>query len=354
MQLPERVSIPVTPSDFDDIIDVRAPSEFKEDHIPGAINLPVLTDEQHHEVGLLHASSPFEARRLGATLITENIHLHLKNHLSQKNSEFAPLLYCWRGNMRSNSMAVVFRSIGWRARILNGGYKAWRKWLITDLSRSISSSKPELIVLGGLTGCGKTRLLHELKKQGAQILDLEGLANHRGSILGNAPDSAQPTQRRFDSLLWSAFQDYDPNRPVFTEAESNRIGRLQLPASLWKRLGESRLVLLDLPLPERARILADDYRHFIDDPNSLKETLSGLTRLRGKTLIETWFQQIDSSDWSSFLQSILIDHYDLAYRRPGSDDSFYPEPECTISPESCADKNFQHSAKELIDRFQAC
>ncbi len=119
-------------------------------------------------------------------------------------------------------------------------------------------------------------------------------------------------------------------------------------------MGKSRLVLLDLPLPERARILADDYRHFIDDPNSLKETLSGLTRLRGKTLIENWFQQIDSSNWSSFLQSILIDHYDLAYRRPGSDDSIYPEPECTISPESCAEKNFQHSAKELIKRFQAC
>ncbi len=351
MQQPERVTCPLNLGEFHDIIDVRTPLEFAEDHIPGAINLPVLSDAEHHEVGLLHASSPFEARRLGATLITKNIHAHLASTLAGKSADFCPLLYCWRGNMRSSSMAVIFRAIGWRARVLDGGYKAWRKWLLAHLPETFSPAQPELIVLGGLTGCGKTRLLHELAKQGAQVLDLEGLANHRGSILGTDPDDPQPTQRLFESRLWSAFQNYDPTRPVFTEAESNRIGSVHLPSSLWKRLGSGRLVLLDLPLLERAKLLADDYDHFIQDPDSLKDTLDGLRRLRGHEQVDAWHRQIEARDWPAFLSSILADHYDLVYRRPGSEDSVYPVPEHTIDLPSCAPEDFEKAASDLIARY---
>ena len=348
MDLPERVDLPISLADFPDIIDVRSPSEYEEDHIPGAINLPVLTDEERHEVGLLHTQSPYEARRLGATLITASVHRHLSTTLANHSREFAPLLYCWRGNLRSNSMAIIFRAIGWRARILNQGYKSWRKWLMDDLENTFSNPQPELIVLGGLTGCGKTLLLHELKKQGAQILDLEGIANHRGSILGTSPDSSQPNQKRFESKLWHEFQKFDPERPVFTEAESNRIGRLQCPPALWKRLGQARVVLLDLPIEERVKLLTREYAHFVQDQSLLKNTISGLARLRGKERIEQWNQDIDQENWPEFLHSILLDHYDLVYRRPGTEESVYQTPERTLSVPSADPSDFEKAATELI------
>jgi tRNA 2-selenouridine synthase len=348
MELPERVTLPFSLEEFPEIIDVRSPAEFEIDHIPGAINLPVLDNQERHEVGLLHAQNPYKARRLGATLITKNIHRHLAGSLKDNPNSFAPLVYCWRGNLRSNSMALIFRAIGWRSRVLTGGYQAWRKHLSADLDPLIGASKPRLIILGGLTGCGKTRLLHELNRQGAQILDLEGLANHKGSILGNAPDSPQPGQKRFESRLWEEFQKFDPNKPVFTEAESNRIGRLQCPPPLWKRLGEGKVVLVDLPLPERGKLLALEYEHFIANPQSLKDTLDGLRRLRGHEQVDEWHRQIDACDWPTFLESILLKHYDLCYRRPGSEDSIYSEPIATVSVTSASDSDYENAAAELI------
>ena len=351
MEIPESITTPFALEDFEEIIDVRSPLEFAEDHIPGAINLPVLSDAERHEVGLLNAISPFEARRLGATLITKNIHKHLSTTLADRPASYDPLIYCWRGNLRSNSMAVIFRAIGWRSRVVQGGYKAWRKWLMSDLDATIGPDKPELIVLGGFTGCGKTRLLQVLEKQGAQILDLEGLANHRGSILGNEPGSPQPGQRFFESQLWKAFRKFDPSRPVFTEAESNRIGRLQCPPSLWRRLGEGRVVFVNLPLKERATLLAQDYQHFITNPQSLKDTLDGLRRLRGHEQVDRWHQQIDAGDWPSFLQSILVDHYDLAYRLPGSEESVYPKPSQTLEIPSANSADFEKAAADLIAQY---
>ena len=350
MELPELVKLPFSLEEFPEIIDVRSPAEFEIDHIPGAINLPVLDDEERHEVGLLHAQNPYKARRLGATLITKNIHRHLDGYLANRPNSFAPLVYCWRGNLRSNSMALIFRAIGWRSRVLAGGYKAWRKYLIADLDPLIGNDKPELIVLGGLTGCGKTRLLHELKRQGAQILDIEGLANHKGSILGNAPDSPQPGQKRFESRLWESFKNFDPDRPVFTEAESNRIGRLQCPPPLWRRLGAGEVILVDLPLPERGKLLALEYRHFIDNPQTLKDTLDGLRRLRGNGQVDEWHNQIDERDWTAFLESILVNHYDLCYRQPGSEDSIYPEPVDTLFIPSAAEADYEKAAADLIEK----
>lgn len=351
MQLPECVSLPLPFSEFSEIIDVRSPSEFSEDHIPGAINLPVLTDAERHEVGLLNASNAFESRRVGATLVTKNIHRHLTETLVNRPRDYAPLIYCWRGNMRSNSMAIIMRAIGWRARVIEGGYKAWRKWLITDLEAKVSPARPELIVLAGLTGCGKTKLLHALKEQGAQVLDLEGNANHKGSILGNPATGDQPTQKFFDTTLWNDFSNYDPTRPVFTEAESNRIGKIQLPRALWKRLGEARVIQVHLPLSDRAKFLAEDYPHFIKNPEQLKDTLDGLRRLRGHEQVDQWHAEIDARDWPTFLESILLNHYDLVYRRPGSEDSIYHAPEDHLHLNEFSKTVFSDGATELIKRF---
>lgn len=353
MELPERVTLPISLEDFPEIIDVRSPLEFAEDHLPGAINLPVLSNEERHEVGLLHAENPYAARRLGATLITGNIHRHLSGSLANHPNSFAPLIYCWRGNLRSTSMAVVFRAIGWRARVLDGGYKAWRKFLIHDLEPAMHGLVGGLIVLGGLTGCGKTRLLHELEKKGAQVLDLEGLANHRGSILGREPNAPQPSQKRFESLLWQKLRTFDPGKPVFTEAESNRIGRLQCPPALWKRLGAGRVVLVELPIEERAKLLTEDYDHFIANPTTLKETLDHLRRIRGHEQVDLWHDQIDQGKWKELLRSILEDHYDLSYRRPGSPDSVYSEPESRLPLPSAAPSDLSNAARELIASFPA-
>lgn len=351
MQLPERVSLPLPLEEFSEIIDVRSPSEFAEDHIPGAINLPVLSDEERHEVGLINASNAFESRRLGATLVTKNIHRHLAETLADRPREYAPLIYCWRGNMRSNSTATILRAIGWRARVIQGGYKAWRKWLMADLDEQISKPQPELIVLAGLTGCGKTRLLHALKEQGAQVLDLEGHAHHKGSILGNPANGSQPAQKLFETSLWHDFSNFDHSRPVFTEAESNRIGKLQLPGSLWRRLGMARVALVSLPLAERAKFLAADYPHFVEDPQRLKDTLDGLRRLRGHAQIDQWHAQIDQADWTTFLESILLNHYDVVYRKPGSEDSIYQAPEDHLHLEKFTESTFTDGAAELIKRF---
>lgn len=348
MEPPERVRPPLSLTDFPDIIDVRSPSEFAEDHLPGAVNLPVLDDKERHRVGLVHASNPYEARRLGASLITRNIHRHLDVTLAQKPNSFAPLVYCWRGNLRSQSMAMIFRAIGWRARVLEGGYKAWRHFLIHDLGPALNGLSSGFVVLAGLTGCGKTRLLHELEQQGAQVLDLEGLANHRGSILGHRPDSPQPSQKMFESLLWEQLRSFDADRPVFTEAESNRIGTIQCPPALWKKLGASEVVLVDLPLSERARLLTEDYHHFIENPASLQETLNGLRRLRGHQQVDCWQQQIERQDWQDFLESILTDHYDRCYRRPGSENSVYRQPARSLSLPTADQASFCEAAASLI------
>ena len=346
--LPEPVSLPLAWDEFSQIIDVRAPAEFEEDHLPGAINLPVLSDAERHEVGLLHATNAFDARRVGATLVTKNIHHHLAETLQDKPRDYAPLLYCWRGQMRSRSFATILKAVGWRARVLQGGYKSWRKWLMADLPRVIDENPWQFHVLSGLTGCGKTRLLYELEAQGAQILDLEGLANHKGSILGEPWQSEQPNQKLFESRLWHTFTKLDPARPIFIEAEANRIGKIQVPPALWHQLAKAQVTEIGLPLPERAKLLAADYPHFIDHPDDLAATLDRLRKLRSNETVDRWHAQIAAKDWPAFLESILRDHYDLSYRRAGDPGSNYHLPAQTITIPTFTEKDLAQTAHQLL------
>lgn len=331
MQKVETITLPHELGEFSEIIDVRSPSEFAEDHLPGAINLPVLNDEQRVEVGTLHQTNPFAARRLGAAMISANAASFLSDHFADKEKSYAPLVYCWRGGMRSNSLAHILRSVGWRARLLEGGYKAFRKFACYDLEQTLSQVQLKLTVLAGPTGVAKTRLLHTLNRHGAQVLDLEGLANHRGSILGLAPNTSQPSQKHFESLLWQTLSEFDATQPIFTEAESNRIGKLHCPPALWKKLGESHVIQVDLPLDQRAAFLLDDYPHFTHDPDHLKDLLARLVKLRGHEQVQQWNEQIDAEQWHEFVASILKNHYDLAYRRAGDEKSNYPAPSETIT-----------------------
>jgi len=346
----ETITLPHDLSEFTEIIDVRAPGEFAEDHLPGAINLPVLNDAERKEVGTLYKDDPFAARRLGAALISANAAKHLEGPLSTKEKTYTPLVYCWRGGMRSNSLAHILRSVGWRARIIEGGYKSFRKFVSEDLDRLLSSPDLELTVLAGPTGVAKTRMLHTLKKQGAQVLDLEGLANHRGSVLGLTPDTTQPSQKHFETQLWHTLQGLDLTKPVFTEAESNRIGRIHCPPALWKKLGEGKIIELELPIEKRAEFLLDDYPHFTEQPEHLKSLLDKLVKLRGHEQVAEWHEQIDSGKWPEFVMSVLVDHYDLVYRRAGDEKSNYPVPSATVKLAGFAELDLEAAAKELTSQ----
>ncbi|MFD2159122.1 tRNA 2-selenouridine(34) synthase MnmH [Rubritalea tangerina] len=347
----ESISLPLELNDFSEIIDVRSPSEFAVDHIPGATNLPVLSDEERMRVGKLYKQSPFEARRLGAALISVNAGNHLLNHLSGKPADYTPLLYCWRGGMRSRSFTHILSSIGWEAKVLDGGYRAFRKFLVEDLAQQLNAPSLKIVVLSGLTGVGKTRMLQALKNCGQQILDLEHLANHKGSLLGDPTTGCQPSQKEFETKLWHTLSNFDQSQIIWTEAESNRIGKVHCPPALWQKLSSATVVQLELPVEERIRLLKQDYPHFSDSPESLIELLQALRRLRGNQQVDQWQDAIKNNDWDAFLRSILIDHYDLSYRQPGEEGSIYQAPKHALPIKSILEEDFLDGANQLIKQF---
>ncbi|SHJ26331.1 tRNA 2-selenouridine synthase [Rubritalea squalenifaciens DSM 18772] len=335
-------------SGFSEIIDVRSPDEYAHDHIPGAINLPSLNSKERAEVGTIYKKNPFEARKLGAGYISKNVAHHLSTYLADKDSGYHPLLYCWRGGMRSRSFSFILQSIGWNTHIVSGGYRAYRKFVIAELERILSHPQLQFRVFSGVTGVGKTKLLHQLSDQGAQVLDLEGLANHKGSLLGAPKSSEQPSQKNFETRLWHCLKDYDPKKAIFTESESNRIGCVHCPPALWKKLSESEVINLALDLDERVKLLLKDYPHFCDDPEGLSTLLEHLVRLRGREQVTHWQELIKNGQWSEFTRSILENHYDLAYRMPGEDNSNYPAPSHSYTLEDSSTASYQSLASNII------
>lgn len=299
---------------FDSIIDVRTPLEFAEDHIPGAINAPVLSNEERVLVGTMYKQvSPFEATRYGAALVAQNISRHLQTTFADKPLNWRPLIYCWRGGKRSGSMTAWFNLIGWRARQLEGGYKAYRHQVLEQLETL--PGRFSYRVLAGLTGSGKTRLLRALAQCGAQMLDLEALARHRGSLLGALPHEVQPAQKGFDSLLAHELAAFDPARPVFVEAESKKIGSIQLPDALLRSLGAADCIRVEASLEDRVEFLCDDYSALFDEPAQFKTQLARLTELHGRQVVAHWHALIDAQAKAELFRELIEQHYDPAYRR---------------------------------------
>src|SRR5947207_12566106 len=234
-------------SDFDAIIDARTPSEFAEDHVPGAISAPVLYDVQRAEVGTLYKQvSPFEAKKLGGALVAKNGARHVERLFGKNDKNWRPLIYCWRGGKRSGAMAHILREIGWDAETLEGGYRAYRRWVVDALATV--PAEIDFIVVHGPTGSGKSRFLSALSRAGAQVLDLEALAARRGSVLGGLPGEPQPSQKWFESQLLAALENFDRTHPVFVEGESKKIGELQVPEALMARMRASRCITLESEL----------------------------------------------------------------------------------------------------------
>jgi tRNA 2-selenouridine synthase len=300
--------------EFDAIIDTRSPTEFAEDHIPGAINCPVLDDAQRAEVGTLYKQvSPFAARRVGAALVSENIARHLRECFHDKPRSWRPMVYCWRGGQRSGAMTIVLRQVGWDAIQLEGGYRAYRRQVVDRLA--VLPCPLDFIVIGGPTGSAKSRVLQALAALGEQTLDLEALANHKGSVLGLMPGSPQPSQKAFESELAVALERLDPARPVFVEAESRKIGRLQVPEALIERMRAGRGMAIDAPLQARVAYLIGDYDYMLRDPDFLVARLGALRPLRGNETVDAWIDLVGRGCWEALVESLLVEHYDPLYRR---------------------------------------
>jgi tRNA 2-selenouridine synthase len=299
---------------FDTIVDTRSPAEFAEDHVPGAISCPVLDNEERARVGTIYKQeSPFDAKKLGAALVAKNIARHIENTFVEKPKTWRPLVYCWRGGKRSGAMAHVLREVGWEAKSLDGGYKAYRRYVVDALA-----TLPERFtfrVIHGVTGSGKSRLLRALGAAGAQVLDLEDLAAHRGSVLGNLPERPQPSQKMFESLLLQKILSFDAQKEIFVEGESKKIGQLQVPEALIARMRASECLLLQVDTATRVALLMDEYRHFFTDLPALGAQLDCLVALHGRERVGEWKALAAAGAWPALVERLLEDHYDAAYRR---------------------------------------
>ena len=299
---------------FDDIIDVRTPAEFAEDHPPGAINCPVLDNAQRVEVGTLYKqTSPFAAKKIGAAYVAENIARHLRERFLDRPKHWRPLVLCWRGGERSGAMTHILRRVGWDAQQYEGGYKAYRRLVVEEIERLPHALRFRVIC--GATGSGKSRLLQALAARGAQVLDLEALACHKGSVLGVLPDAEQPSQKRFETRLLDALAGFDPARPVFVEAESRKIGRLHLPDALLEGLRTGECINVDAAFSARIDFLLRDYDYFLSAPAWLSERLDALRSLQGNETVARWQDYAQRSAWRELVGELLEQHYDPLYRR---------------------------------------
>lgn len=309
--LPAAAALPRL-AEFDTIIDARSEGEFDEDHLPGALNWPTLTNDERIFIGTTYQQvNAFEAKKRGAALAARNIARHIEREVIDKPKDWSPLLYCWRGGKRSGSLALILDQIGFKVSLIEGGYKAFRAALVDDIPRLVGGINWRVIC--GTTGSGKTRLLQALAAQGAQVLDLEDLANHRSSVLGAIPGVAQPTQKRFDTLVWNQLRGFDVARPVFVESESKKVGNVAVPTSLIDAMRASPCLNLVLNDEERVQLLLEEYDFFVQNGEHFCERLTALKESRGAAQVTQWQAQVRAGDIASVVRELLTLHYDPVY-----------------------------------------
>lgn len=334
--------------DYDTVIDVRSPDEFAEDHMPGAINLPVLDNQERARVGTIYKQqSPFSARKIGAALVFRNAAQHIERQLAHYPGKWRPLIYCWRGGQRSGSFCWMLREIGWRADTVQGGYRSYRRLVSEHLYKTPFASP--VIQLGGYTGTAKTALLPLLAERGLQILDLEGLARHRGSLLGHMP-GGQPSQKAFESALARAIMHLDSQQPVIVEAESSKIGQINLPPSLWDAMKAAPWIEISAPIEARARYLARAYDDILSDHAGLVDALSPLRAHRGHAVVDHWQTLSQTGQRLELCTSLAVDHYDPAYKT--SQKTRQPNVIARLHAEDLAPDNLHQLADQIVERVQ--
>ena len=333
---------------FDTVIDVRSPAEFAEDHVPGAINLPVLDNEERARVGTIYKQvSPFDARKIGAALVFRNAAHHIETSLSHHDGGWRPLVYCWRGGQRSGSFAWLLKEIGWRSDVVQGGYKTYRR-LVADMLHH-QALPFRFVQLGGYTGTAKTELLPLLATRGVQVIDLEGLANHRGSLLGAMGE--QPSQKAFESALAVELSRLDPARPVLVEAESSKIGEILVPPSLWDGMKVAPWIEVTAPLEARTEYLLRAYDDILSDKATLQARLAPLKAHRGEALVGQWTRLSAAGDKRALTRSLMEDHYDPAYAK--SMKAVAPNVIARVSAEGLTPAHLEQVAAQVEAALQA-
>jgi tRNA 2-selenouridine synthase len=335
---------------FDLIIDVRSPAEFALDHIPGAVNYPVLDNEERAKIGTLYKQvSPFAAKKLGAALVSRNIAHHLEDCLLEMPREWRPLIYCWRGGERSGAFTHILNRIGWKAMQLEGGYQGFRRTVIDGLEAAAKHFSFQVIC--GMTGSGKTRVLQEAQRYGAQILDLEGLAIHRGSVLGNEPNIEQPSQKGFETALWNALRSLDPTKPVLVESESKKVGGVHIPDALMEKIRNGACIELRSSTQTRVSWLIREYHHFLSDTDNFKRKLALLTAHYGKVQIAQWNEAIDAKQFPSLVEELLVMHYDPSYQSSIVRNFPQYKIENFVQLENDSDEAFAKAAKAIVAKL---
>ena len=334
-------------SKFTDIIDARSEGEYAEDHLPGAINWPSLNNEERQLVGTEYKQiSAFDARKRGPALVAKNIARHLERDVINKPRDWQPLVYCWRGGKRSGSLALILDQIGFDVTLVEGGYKAFRAALVVDLPGL--AARFDYRVICGTTGSGKTRLLQALASQGAQVLDLEALANHRSSVLGLIPGVPQPTQKAYDSLIWAGLKSFDTSRPVYIESESKKVGNVAIPEGLIHAMRAAPCLQLDLSEDERVELLLEDYDFFVQDIEFFCGRLSALTQARGKDVVLDWQARSRCGDVAKVVRELLVNHYDPVYLQSMQRNFAQYQTAAPIAPANRSVQSMQLLARQLL------
>lgn len=334
-------------AEFSAIIDARSEAEYAEDRLPGAVNWPSLNNEERALVGTVYKQvSSFEARKRGAALVAANIARHIEREVVDKPRDWRPLVYCWRGGKRSGVLADLLDQIGFRVTLVQGGYKAFRAAVLAELPGL--AQRLQFRVVCGLTGSGKTRLLQVLDATGEQVLDLEGLAEHRGSVLGVLPGQPQPSQKQFDMRVWEKLRGLDPARPVFVESESKKVGNVTVPQALIAAMRASPCIRLDLPLEERVELLLEDYAWFVREPEYFCGRLEALRELRGASVIDTWQEKARAGQVREVFAELLERHYDPGYTASIRRNFRQFEQALVLSPTDRSPQALQEVAQQLL------
>lgn len=283
------------------------------DHIPGAVSYPVLDDMQRAIIGEIYTQhSRFRSKRLGAAFVARNIADILEHHLDDKARNFRPMIYCWRGGMRSGALAEICRQVGWRPSVLSGGYKTYRRLVVNHLYNG--KLGVPVILLDGYTGCAKTAVLARLRQLGRQTIDLEALAMHRGSVFG-ATWSRQPHQKLFETRLTQELLKLDMNMPVFVEAESSRIGKLNIPPVLWDAMRRARRIVISAPLAARVKHVMGEFAHLRQDSDRLVHIIEKLRHYHSNSTVQEWQELASTREYESLVNQLIIKHYDPKYKR---------------------------------------
>ena len=334
-------------AEFDAIIDARSEGEFAEDHLPGAVNWPTLNDSQRIYIGATYKQvNAFEAKKRGAAIAARNIAQHIEREVLDKPKDWKPLTYCWRGGKRSGSLSLVLDQIGFKVTLVEGGYKAFRAAVVQDIPRRVAPLQWRVIC--GTTGSGKTRLLAALADAGAQVLDLEALAQHRSSVLGGIPGRPQPTQKHFDTLVWDSLRRFDATRPVFVESESKKVGNVAVPTSLIEAMRASPCLNLLLPDCERVALLMEDYDFFVKDAEFFCDRLAVLSEFLGKALIEKWQVSVRAGEVEPVVRELLTLHYDPVYRQSIQRNFKHFADSKTIAPDDRSVRAMFELAEDLV------